>query len=457
MQMKFSRPLALLAVIEYTLLVCIFAACFVQLGEQVLLTDGMAFSLGRLFLLCLSVQAMMFALGLYTWDVGDSGFDILVRFCAAFVLGFTLYGLVVLSVSIFSVPPRVLVVAVFASLPVMLILRFLFVQVMDLAPTKSRVVILGTGKQAAHLHELESKGRASRFRITHFLALEPNEPAVRRDKVCDMPDDFSSYLRRNDVSEVVVALEERRGKLPLDQLIDARLQGARITDYQTFCEQAEGRIDLDALRPSWFFQSSGFRSGAIHDVMKRSIDIVLSLGLLIFALPLLIITAIAIKLESPGGIFYTQERVGLGGRPFVLIKFRSMRNDAENDNAPQWAQQGDARVTRVGKIIRKTRIDEVPQILNVLKGDMSFVGPRPERPYFVQLLSEEIPFYRERHRVRPGITGWAQLNYPYGASVEDAKRKLEYDLYYIKYFSVVFDLAIALQTVRVILWSDGAR
>jgi exopolysaccharide biosynthesis polyprenyl glycosylphosphotransferase len=192
-------------------------------------------------------------------------------------------------------------------------------------------------------------------------------------------------------------------------------------------------------------------------MVKRAIDLVASLLLLTVTLPLLAATALAIKLESPGPVFYRQERVGQGGRPFMLFKFRSMRQDAEADGTPRWAQQADPRVTRIGALIRKTRIDEIPQAINVLRGDMSFVGPRPERPFFVDELGAQVPFYRERHSVKPGITGWAQLNYPYGASVEDARQKLQYDLFYIKYYTVMLDIAIGLQTVRVVLWNAGAR
>ncbi|MBK5920170.1 hypothetical protein CCR80_03840 [Rhodothalassium salexigens] len=457
MRSRFSRPLAFLALLEYGLLLTIFGISLYRLEGHFALPDDIGMSIFRLALVSLTVQAMMYALGLYTWRVGASVFDVLLRFFAAFILGFAAYGFIVLLVSFLGLPPIVLVKAVFASIPVMLVLRYAFMRLTDSVHTKSHVLVLGAGDKAAHLEALAQRGRETRFRIKGFIPMEDKDLAVESAKVTRMPENLGQYVVDNSVDEVVVALEERRGTLPLEKLIDARLNGAKVTEYQSFCEQAEGHIDLKALRPSWFFESAGFRSGALHQVMKRSIDIGLSLILLVFTLPLLILTAIAVKLDSPGAVFYTQERVGLGGRPFTLIKFRSMRNDAEQSNAPQWARKQDARVTRVGRVIRKTRIDEIPQIFNVLRGDMSFVGPRPERPFFVTQLAQQIPFYQERHRVRPGITGWAQLNYPYGASEEDARKKLEYDLYYIKHFSIIFDLSIALQTVRVILWADGAR
>jgi len=216
-------------------------------------------------------------------------------------------------------------------------------------------------------------------------------------------------------------------------------------------------VDPDALQPSWLIFSDGFRDSALAKLSKRCFDIVFSLALLLFTLPLMLLTAAAIVLDSKGPVFYRQERVGLNGRPFPVIKFRSMCADAEKDGAPQWAARRDARVTRVGVLIRKLRIDELPQLFNVLRGEMSLVGPRPERPGFVEEFTRQIPFYAERHCVKPGITGWAQVNYPYGASLDDARNKFAYDLYYVKNRGMFLDLIVVFQTVRVILLADGAR
>jgi sugar transferase (PEP-CTERM system associated) len=270
------------------------------------------------------------------------------------------------------------------------------------------------------------------------------------------PDALAEFGGRLGASEVVVATDDRRG-LPVRQLLHCKLAGLRVTDFLDFWERETRTVDLEALRPSWLFYSDGFRCGVVDEILKRAFDIVVSSALLVFSLPLLVVTAGLIKLESAGPILYRQERVGLRGEGFTIFKFRSMRADAERDGNPQWAAKGDPRVTRVGAIIRKLRIDELAQILNVLRGDMSFVGPRPERPYFVASLTEAIPYYAERHWVRPGITGWAQINYPYGASNEDARRKLAFDLYYIKNRSIFLDFLILLQTARVIFWNHGAR
>jgi len=270
------------------------------------------------------------------------------------------------------------------------------------------------------------------------------------------PDGLIALSGRVGATEIVVAADDRRG-LPVHQLLRCKLAGIKVTDFLDFWERETRTVDLEALKPSWLFYSDGFRCGPVDEFLKRAFDIVVSLGLLTFTLPLLAATACLIKLESPGPILYRQSRVGLRGREFTMLKFRSMRTDAETDGRPRWAAQGDPRVTRVGAVIRKIRIDELVQVLNVLRGDMSFVGPRPERRYFVTELSKSIPYYDERHWVRPGITGWAQINFPYGASTEDARRKLTYDLYYVKNRSIFLDALILLQTARVIFWNQGAR
>ncbi|WP_149999169.1 TIGR03013 family XrtA/PEP-CTERM system glycosyltransferase [Iodidimonas gelatinilytica] len=451
-----ARPFYALAIIECMVMAACFAVSFWALDNQSPLdiTLRTAISVASV---CILIELMMLAVGLFTWHISTGYADLMVRVLAAFAIGYAAYAIMVYMIGYLRLPPDILLLALAMAFPSVLLLRLAFVRLTKLSQLKTRVLVLGTGGQAARIQKLEKEGRSNRFSTIGFVALEKLSPRVDQDQIVDMPDDLAAYAKSQDVDEIVVAMEERRGQLPLTALINSRLSGINVTEYQTFCERVQERIDLDALKPSWFFQSGGFRSSPFHRILKRIFDILLSLALLIFTMPLLIITAIAIRLESPGGAFYRQERVGLGGKPFILIKFRSMRDDAEKDGEAQWAQKSDPRVTRIGGWIRKSRIDEIPQVLNVLKGDMSFVGPRPERPMFVKMLTDDIPFYQERHSVRPGITGWAQLNYPYGASTEDARQKLQYDLFYIKYFSLVFDLSIVLQTLRVVIWSDGAR
>ena len=278
--------------------------------------------------------------------------------------------------------------------------------------------------------------------------------ATPRDRIANL----ATHVVDLHGGEVVLALEERRNALPLKDLLRVKTTGVAVSDYSSFLERETGRIDLASVNPSWLIFSDGFASGRmISGMFKRAFDIVASLLLLTLAFPVIAATTIAIKLESQGPAFYRQRRVGLYGQGFDILKLRSMRQDAEVAGQAVWAERDDPRITRVGRFIRKVRIDELPQTWTVLKGEMSFVGPRPERPQFVDDLEQQLPFYAERHMVKPGITGWAQINYPYGASIEDARHKLEYDLYYAKNYSPFLDLLILLQTLRVVLWPSGAR
>ncbi|MCX5908664.1 MAG: TIGR03013 family PEP-CTERM/XrtA system glycosyltransferase [Deltaproteobacteria bacterium] len=268
--------------------------------------------------------------------------------------------------------------------------------------------------------------------------------------------EISSLCKNAQVDRIVVALDERRGTLPVEELLGCRLKGIQVDDGVAFSEHLSGKLSVENLRPSSLIFSNHFKRSAIYKGIKRSVDRLSSVLGLAISSPALLLIALAIKWDSPGPVLYRQERVGEDGKGFELLKFRSMRVDAEA-NGPVWAMREDTRVTRVGRIIRKLRLDEIPQMLNVLRGEMSFVGPRPERPFFVERLKREIPFYTHRHSVVPGITGWAQIYYPYGASKEDAQEKLKYDLYYIKHASLLMDLTIILETFKIILLGRGAR
>ena len=269
---------------------------------------------------------------------------------------------------------------------------------------------------------------------------------------------LADFVEKLGTSEVVLALEERRNALPLQDLLRIKTTGVHVNDISSFLERETGRVDLDSVNPSWLIFSDGFSSGRrLLGIAKRLFDVVVSALLLVVALPLIALFAVAVKLESKGPAFYRQQRVGRYGEPFSLFKLRSMQSDAEAEGKAIWAAKNDPRVTRIGKFIRKVRIDELPQTWNVLKGDMSFVGPRPERPEFVADLEKQLPYFTERHIVKPGITGWAQINYPYGASLDDSRQKLEYDLYYAKNYTPFLDLVIILQTIRVVIWPEGAR
>ena len=322
---------------------------------------------------------------------------------------------------------------------------------------KRRVVVLGAGHRAARILAL-SQQPGINFVAAGFVAMGEAEAvvdgAVPR---ADIPN-LAAHIVDLNAGEVVLALEERRNALPLKDLLRVRTTGVQVIEISTFLERETGRIDLNSVNPSWLIFSDGFASGRmLSSVFKRAFDIVASLILLAVTLPVILVTALAIKLESRGPAFYRQRRVGLYNQGFDILKLRSMRQDAEVAGKAVWAAEDDPRITRIGRFIRKVRIDELPQTWTVLRGEMSFVGPRPERPQFVDELETQLPYYAERHMVKPGITGWAQINYPYGASIEDARHKLEYDLYYAKNYSPFLDMLILLQTLRVVLWPTGAR
>jgi sugar transferase (PEP-CTERM system associated) len=339
-----------------------------------------------------------------------------------------------------------------------LIVRLSYVSLAKLTVTPHRVLVVGVGKLAAEIEYLVTQQhRHSDAEIVAYVPLTKVTPEVPTSRVWEVTTSLLDIARKTSTKEIVVALDERRG-VPLDALLEARMEGMKITDYLSFWERETRRVNLKALDPSWLIYSDGFRVGSVMNAaLKRLLDIAASLALLIVSLPTLFVAALAIRLDSRGPILYKQERVGRNGATFNIYKFRTMCVDAESSGVPQWAAVRDARITRIGSFLRMTRIDELPQIINVLRGDMSFVGPRPERPFFVEGLGRDIPYYTARHRVRPGITGWAQINHPYGASIEDARTKLSYDLYYIKNYSFLFDLLIMLATAHAVLVNKGAR
>ncbi|WP_299192328.1 TIGR03013 family XrtA/PEP-CTERM system glycosyltransferase [uncultured Erythrobacter sp.] len=321
---------------------------------------------------------------------------------------------------------------------------------------RRRVMVIGAGDRAQRLRELADKPESG-FAIVSYIAMSEPERAVEEAISREAIHDLGRFVENLGVSEVVLALQERRNALPLNDLLRIKTKGVHVNDFSSFLERETGRVDLDTVNPSWLIFSDGFSSGRmLSSAVKRIFDIVASIILLLATFPVIALFALIVKLDSKGPAFFRQQRVGLYGETFNLIKLRSMRTDAEKNGA-KWAEENDPRITRVGRFIRKVRIDELPQTWSVLRGEMSFVGPRPEVPKFVDSLQEEIQFYQERHMVKPGITGWAQINYPYGASTEDSRKKLEYDLYYAKNYTPFLDLVILLQTVRVVLWPEGAR
>ncbi len=346
--------------------------------------------------------------------------------------------------------------AMIGSVVALMFNRWLVGRAVGTEAFRRRVLVLGAGDRAERLRLLSLRPESG-FRIAGFVAMTGADPIVPDPVPRATIDNLTSYVESSGVSEVVLALEERRNSLPLADLLRIKTTGVYVYDFSSFIERETGRVDLDSVNPSWLIFSDGFSSGQlVSRALKRLFDILASGLMLLLTAPLILLFALLVRLDSKGPSFYRQRRVGLFGEPFDVIKLRSMRTDAETGGA-QWAVIDDPRVTRIGSFIRKTRIDELPQLWTVLTGAMSFVGPRPERPEFVAELEQHLPFYAERHMTKPGITGWAQINYPYGASIADARHKLEYDLYYAKNYTPFLDLLILLQTLRVVIWNEGAR
>ncbi len=372
-------------------------------------------------------------------------------------------ALFVMSLIFFAFPDvaiwrSIIIIALPLAFIMIMIVRAFFVRVTDLNRFRRRILVVGAGDRAKRLLEFQKNAEGAGFEILGCVSPDSEKAKIDNALCGEAVGPLPDYVEQNDIDEIVLALEERRGALPIHDLLTCKIKGVKVSDFATFFERERGYVDIDTLQPSWLVFSDGFLGGKLWEqIFKRLFDISASLAVLVFTLPILLVTALAVRFTSKGPVLYRQERVGRLGKTYHVLKFRSMRTDAEKDGVPQWADEDDPRVTKVGKIIRASRIDEIPQIFNVLKGDMSFVGPRPERPYFVDSLAAQIPFYNERHHVKPGITGWAQINHPYGASVEDAKSKLEYDLYYIKNYTIFLDFLILIQTARVVLWPDGVR
>ncbi|MGK0525678.1 MAG: sugar transferase (PEP-CTERM system associated) [Pseudomonadales bacterium] len=455
-------PYLVLAALEFVVLYAIFSflgflLSVAGVGYPSVETNILSASLFALILSC-GTLAMGGYLAMVHESVSALFFRTLVAYCFVGGIGLKLLYLVLPSANPGST--NLFWAVVFAS-SVVILMRLLFLWIVDLKQLVRRVVIFGAGDFAATLlDEYERNMRALGVHIIGCIADNP-DGAIAADKLLSTPYDFYQFCRQNRVSEIVIAQQERRrnegGWLPVPELMECKLRGIAITNGIDFYERELKKAKLDMVHPSWIVFSEGFKASKTRDFVKRSLDLLISLTLLAVMLPFIILTAIAVFLETGRPILYSQTRVGMLGKEFRIYKFRSMRQDAEKDGKARWASANDNRVTRVGAFIRNTRLDELPQIYNVIKGEMSIVGPRPERPEFVLELKEKIPFYDTRHYVKPGLMGWAQLKYPYGASVEDARGKLEYDLYYSKNYSLLMDFLIMIQTVEVILLGKGVR
>jgi sugar transferase (PEP-CTERM system associated) len=401
----------------------------------------------------------MIASGLYQARLPERGLGFMLRLTTSYLL-----GIVGLSLIFYLFPELILGRGVMA---ISLVISFFFIVLVrwflymtDPNIFKNRILVLGAGKRASALAELRRKSDQYGFTILGFIHLRGESVVVDKDRILNLNMTLIDFVEKNDVNEIVMAIEDRRKGIPMRELLECKMHGVGITDLITFFERETGKIRLDQLHPSWLLFSNGFNQGGIRTFTKRVFDLIVSTCMLLVSWPIMLLIAVAIWIESGFDfntpILFIQVRVGEGGRPFHMLKFRSMIVNAEKSGKAQWATKNDSRMTRVGKIIRKIRIDELPQIFNVFRGHMSFVGPRPERPEFVVILSEKIAYYAERHQVKPGITGWAQLHHSYGSSEEDALEKLQYDLYYVKNHSIFLDFLIMLQTAEVVLFGRGA-
>lgn len=376
----------------------------------------------------------------------------------------TIVGSIILFVIYFIFPElktwRGVLIATTVILPFLLVLwRYAFLRWLSLRLPEQRVMIIGSEELARKVGTEIYNQRGLGLKLVGFIDDDPAKlgKSIVNPGVIGTSFDIPRLVDSERIDRIIVAAPDRRAKLPMPELLDCKLSGIYVEEGETFLERMTGRVLLHQLKPSWIVFSDGFKSLRSRKVLKRIFDVAFSIFGLIAASPVLLITAILIRLESRGPVLFKQIRVGEHGRDFEIYKFRSMRADAEAKSGPVWAGASDDRVTRIGQFIRKTRIDELPQLINVIKGDMSFVGPRPERPFFVEQLKKDIPYYDTRCVVKPGVTGWAQVSYPYGATVQDSLEKLQYDLYYIKNMSPILDLMIIFLTIKVVLTGKGAR
>ncbi|MFC3104872.1 TIGR03013 family XrtA/PEP-CTERM system glycosyltransferase [Salinisphaera aquimarina] len=437
-----------------------WAALLRFIGQTVPLTDDFLFLLPKAVIFAATIILCLSAMGLYRPQRQNREVPLLVRVVAGFVLAW-----LTLSIAFYVIPGLylgrgVLALATLLALIVVLVLQLAFYLAVDQRQTPWRVLFYGAGANAASiLAYMRRRSDQTLFSLVGCVEAEGETSEVDSDLIRKLDGSLLSYVRKHRIDEIVVAMDDRRHNFPADQLIDCRIAGVNVIDTLTFYERQTGKVKTDLLSPSWIIFSYGFRRNFMQESAKRTLDVVVSALMLLVFSPFMIATALAIMMEDGfrQPVFFSQRRVGRQGRDFMIYKFRSMRTDAEASGVPQWATEEDPRVTRVGHYIRKYRLDELPQIINVLRGDMSLVGPRPERPEFVAQLSKSLPYYEVRECVKPGITGWAQLGYPYGASEDDAKGKLQLDLYYVKNRSLFLDLIILIGTCEVIMFRKGSR
>ncbi len=453
----------ILAVVEASALICANYAVFVSLGHN----DDPQSWLSTLLIVGFISAAIIFSLaimGLYDGRQRESVSGIFSRFTLAFVFSYVAISLFAslfaryAGLNLIIVGEELLFLAI--SLIILGLIRIIFYRFIDGKVLLRRVLVLGVGKKARYIDNIRRKSDMRGFQLAGFVAAKGcQHTRVNPRRILQGGQDICSFALDNDIDEIVVALDGDERVWPERELLECRMNGVDVIGAVDFFERERTLLHLDLVQADWLIFTSGFRRSHVASLIKRSLDIVASVVILIVSAPIMLLTVVAILLEDrgKGSVFYKQERVGKGGRLFGLLKFRSMVKNAEADGVPRWATENDTRITRVGEFIRRYRVDELPQLWNVLTGDMSLVGPRPERPEFVEELTQLNSLYGGRHTVNPGITGWAQLCFPYGSSEDDSLQKLQYDLYYVKNGSFFLDLYILAQTVEAVLFKKGAR
>jgi len=449
----------LLGVIESVLLIgSFYTGIAIRLG-----IDDFHERIGRFFpnslLFAAVILLCLIAFGAYQRQPNKSTNILAVRIGASVLAGMIILSMIYYIAPVFTMYRGSLLLSIFVSYVALMAGRLLFLRIAKTHDIRLRILVLGSGKTAELVREVQARGEINDINIIAYMPMPGDNGDTKGIGITQTVGSLTKFVMDNSIDVIVLAMDDRRSGLPIHELLDVKMGGVEVIDLLTFFERNTSKIRLDIMNPSWMFLSDGFQMNNFRRTWKRIFDIVAVLLLLPVVLPIALLISIAIMLESgfKGAIFYTQTRVGQDGLPFRIYKFRSMVVDAERDGVARWAASNDARITHVGALLRKFRLDEVPQLFNILKGDMSFVGPRPERPEFVSQLAKKIPYYNERHRVKPGLSGWAQIRYPYGASEEDGLEKLQYDLYYVKNYSILLDVLVLLQTVEVVLLGRGAQ
>lgn len=458
---RLRKPPLLMAGIEATILFSsVYVAGIVVFGSFEASQRVLGPLLPKAAVVAVIVLLSLIAMGLYQFNQRLYFRETVVRIVVALGVASLAIAVVFYAFPNIMISRDIASIAIGYTLVLILFFRYLFLRGIDQNVFRRRTMIYGAGERAASLFDLRRKADRRGFQIVGRLAA-PGDTIVgdRSDVLMTNGKSIIEYVRDARADEIVIAMDERRGNFPVRELLDVRLQGISVIDLIEFLERETGKIPIDLVNPGWLIFSEGFHISRFRTISQRVLDLLVSSGLVLITWPIMLLIVLAIKIEDgpAAAVLFRQCRVGRGGQRFQVFKFRSMVEDAEADGKAVWADRDDIRITKVGRFLRRSRLDELPQAFNVLRGSMSLVGPRPERPEFVEMLQDEIPYYSERHTVNPGVTGWAQLRYSYGASKEDAKEKLQYDLYYVKNQSLMLDIMILLQTVEVVLWGKGAR